>query len=277
MPVIDFRFRPHTPDTVAGINADNPIYGDMFTLFGVPERTRAESLETIVADLKAHDVVKAVVTGRDVETTYGVPSGNPWVLDLMRAYPDMFIGYAGIDPNKGMAALDELSRMVDLGMRGASIDPYLAHIPANHARFYPIYAKCCELNIPVVITAGAATRISGAVMDDSHPRHIDEVARDFPELRIVVSHGCYPYVAEALMLVQRHKNVWMELSEYERMPFADAYFQAANTFLKDRILFASAHPFINIKTQLDIYASLPLSDEVRPLVMHDNAANLLGL
>ena len=277
MKIIDFRFRPHTPDTVSGINADHPIYGDMFTLFGVPERTHAESLEGIIADLRAHDVVKTVVTGRDVETTYGVPSGNQWVLDLMHACPDMFIGYAGLDPHKGMGAVRELQTLYSEWMRGASIDPYLSHIPASHPKFYPLYSKCCELDIPIVITGGAGSRIRNAVMDDAHPRHIDTVATDFPELKIVISHGCYPFVAEAIMLVQRHKNIYMELSEYEKMPFAEAYFQAANTFLSDRILFASAHPFINIKTQIQTYASLPIDEHIRPLIMHDNAARLLKL
>lgn len=277
MNIIDFRFRPHTTDTVSGINANNPIYGDMFQLFGVEERTFAEPLDVIVEKLRAMGVVKAVVNGRDVETTYPVPSGNQWVLDLMQAHPDMFIGFAGLDPHKGMKALRELDFLVKRGMRGASIDPYLSRLPADHQRYYPIYAKCCELNVPVIITTGAASRIPFAIMDHSHPRHIDAVATDFPDLTIVISHGCYPYVAEVLMLVQRHRNVYLEISEYENAQFAEAYVNAANTFLSDRLIFASAHPFIQVSTQIQTYAALAFQDDVRPLVMHDNAARLLGL
>ena len=277
MPIIDFRFRPHTPEAVATINAKHPIYGAMFTLFKLPERLRGESLTDIVASLRALNVVKAVVTGRDAESTFGVPSGNDGVLELMEAFPDLFIGFAGLDPHKGMTALRELKQRAAQGMRGASIDPYMAKIPADHALFYPLYAACCELDIPMVVTTGAATLIPGVVMDDTHPRHLDRVATDFPELRLVLSHAGYPFVAETLMMVQRHPNVYLELSEYERMPFAEAYFTAANTFLGDRILFASAHPFNNVRDHIALYDTLPFSDAVRPLVMHDNAARLLKL
>ena len=277
MPIIDFRFRPHTPDAVAGINASHPVYGAMFTLFGVPERLRGESLADIAAMLRGLGVVRAVVTGRDVETTFPMASGNDGVLALMDAVPDLFIGFAGLDPHKGMAAVREFRTRIAQGMRGASIDPYLAKIPADHARFYPLYAACCEMDVPMVVTTGAATRIPGVVMDDAHPRHLDRVATDFPELKLVLSHGGYPFVAETLMLAQRHANVYLELSEYERMPFSEAYYTAANAFLQDRVLFASAHPFIDVREQVTIYAHLPFSDEVRPKVMHDNAARLLGL
>ena len=81
----------------------------------------------------------------------------------MRQYPDRFIGFAGVDPIKGMDAITELKNRVERdGFRGAAIDPYLARIPADHRRFYPIYAKCCELNIPIVITTGPATLVRGA-------------------------------------------------------------------------------------------------------------------
>lgn len=92
--------------------------------------------------------ITGVITGRDVETTYGCPCSNMGVVEMMRAYPHKFYGWAGLDPHKGMQAIDELSRMVnEFGMKGASVDPYLAKLPADHRKFYPIYAKCCELKL----------------------------------------------------------------------------------------------------------------------------------
>jgi hypothetical protein len=277
MKIIDFRFRPSTPDAVQGMLA-NTVFGGMFNLFKYAERAKPEPIEDIVAAMERQGVVRGVVTGRDAQTTYGLASGNQGIVALMRRYPDKFIGFAGLDPHKGMQALAELTSMViEHGMRGAAIDPYLARIPASHARFYPIYAKCCELNVPVVITTGPATLVDNAIMDDAHPRHIDRVATDFPTLKIVISHGCYPWVSEAIMTVHRHRNVYIDLAEYEEQPFSEGYIQAANTLIGDKVLFASASPFMDFQEQIALYKRLPFEPQVLENVMFNNAARLLGL
>ena len=152
MKIIDFRFRPNIPSTVQGM-IDHPVFGEMHALFKFHERARSQPIEDIVRDMEAQNVVKGVITSRDAETTYGIASGNKGVIPFLEQYPDRFIGMAGLDPHKGMDAIDELGLMVEThGFRGAAIDPFLAKIPANHAKYYPIYAKCCEFDIPVVIS-----------------------------------------------------------------------------------------------------------------------------
>jgi predicted TIM-barrel fold metal-dependent hydrolase len=80
-----------------------------------------------------------------------------------------------------MRAIHELKASVnDLGMRGAAVDPYLAQIYAHDAKYYPIYSKCCELDIPIIFTTGPATLVPNAIIDHVAPRYIDFVARDFP-------------------------------------------------------------------------------------------------
>ena len=87
MNIIDFRFRPSTPDAVKGMLA-NKVFGGMFELFKYADRAKPEPIEKIVADMEKQGVVKGVVTGRDAETTYGLGSANPGILELMRQYPD---------------------------------------------------------------------------------------------------------------------------------------------------------------------------------------------
>lgn len=277
MKIIDFRFRPSTPEAVEGM-LNHRVFGEMFDLFRYADRAKPQPLAEIVCDMEALGIAWGVVTGRDAETTYGMTSGNDGVLALMKAYPNVFIGFAGLDPHKGMDAVYELQRrVVDNGMRGASIDPYLARIPADHALYYPLYAKCCELDVPVVITTGPATRVRGAVMEDAHPRCIDRIASHFPDLKIVISHGCYPWVNEAIMVVHRHRNVYMELSEYEMSPFSEGYIQAANTLIGDKILFASASPFMDFREQVELYRRLPLTPQTLENIFYTNAKRLLGL
>ncbi|MBQ7585539.1 MAG: amidohydrolase [Desulfovibrionaceae bacterium] len=278
MPIIDFRFRPSTPDAVNGMLTPGGVFSPMFEYFNYAERAKPEPIEDIVKHLHDSEVVKGCVIGRDAETTYNLKSSNPGILTLMEKYPDLFIGFAGLDPHKGMEAVYDLARLVTKeGMRGAAIDPYLAKIPADHAKFYPLYAKCVELDIPIVITTGPATLVRGAVMEDASPARIDRVACDFPDLKIVISHGGYPYVNEAIMVVQRNKNVYMDLAEYEEQPFSEKYIEAANTILEDKILFASAAPFMDFQEQIALYKRLPFKPKVLEKIMYTNAAKLLGL
>ena len=95
-------------------------------------------------------------------------------------------------------------------MRRIATDPYLAHCPPSDARYYPIYAKCVELGVPVfVTTAPARPQVPRAIMDYIDPRQIDVVARDFPELILIMSHGGYPFVNEAIFACMRNANVYM--------------------------------------------------------------------
>ncbi len=144
MKAIDFRFRPNTPDAVDGL-IHSPFFGDMCAFFNYPDRAWSASLDKIVELMDEHEIT-GVITGRDVETTYGCPCTNMGVVEMMKAYPHKFYGMAGLDPHKGMRAIDELSRMVnEFGMKGASVDPYLAKLPADLCLFFSFFAKCCEL------------------------------------------------------------------------------------------------------------------------------------
>ena len=276
MNVIDFRFRPNTAETINGIQNSKMFKGLCEHIDF--SKMKPQTVPEVVAELDRHNVVKAVITGRDCETTYGSKSNNDSVIEFVKAFPNKFIGMVGCDPHKGMKAIEELKHAVnDLGMRGAAVDPYLAQIYANDAKYYPIYSKCCELDIPIVFTTGPATLVPNAIIDHVAPRYIDIAARDFPELKIIISHGGYPWVNEAIIVAERNRNVYIDLSEYEFSPMAEAYVQAANTMIPDKILYASAHPFVDFHQALETYAKLDFKPEVRQKIMHDNAAKLLGI
>lgn len=276
MKIIDFRFRPNTAETLSGI-ANSKMFKGLCASIDF-NKMKPQSLEEVVEDLDRYNVEIAVITGRDCETTYSTKSNNNSVIEFVNKFPRKFIGFAGLDPHKGMRAIEELKHVVNSqGLKGASIDPYLAQIYVNDAKYYPIYAKCCELNIPLVITTGPATLVPNAVIDHVAPRYIDFVARDFPELKIIISHGGYPWVNEMIIVAQRNENVYLELSEYEFFPQSEAYIQAINTIISDKVLFASAHPFVNFKEAIENYNNLSFTDQVREKVMFKNAAKVLNL
>ena len=276
MKIIDFRFRPNTPEIIDGIK-NSAMFKAACAVIGF-EKRKAQPLPEIMADMEKRGVELAVITGRDCEVTYGFPANNGSVLEFVKAYPKKFVGFWGIDPHKGMKSVHEIVHAVEVhGMRGIATDPYLAHIPPHEARYYPLYSKCCELGIPVFITTAPPPQVPRAVMDYIDPRHVDIVARDFPELTIIMSHGGYPFVNEAIFACMRNANVYMDLSEYELAPMAELYVQALNTVIGDKVVFASAHPFVEQEEAIRIYKNLKLNDEVRRKVMYENARRILGL
>ena len=276
MKVIDFRFRPNTPEIINGIK-NSTMFKAACEVIGFDQR-KPQPLDEIVADLDAMGVELGVITGRDAETTYGFPANNNSVLEFCRASPNKFVGLWGIDPHKKMAAVREIEKVVkEYGMKGIAIDPYLAHMPASDARFYPLYTKCCELDVPVFITMAPPPCVPGAILEYADPRDVDKVARDFPELTLIMSHGGYPFVDAAIYTCQRNANVYMDISEYERSPQVETYVKAMCTTISDKVLFASAHPFIELRDALDAYAAFPFTDEVRNKIMYENARKVLKL
>lgn len=276
MKIIDFRFRPNTAEILNGIK--NSAMFKASCEAGDFHKRVAQSLPEIVEGLDRRGVELCVITGRDCETTYGFPANNGSILEFCKAYPHKFLGFWGIDPHKGMAAVREVEHVInDLGMRGIATDPYLAHCPPSDARYYPIYSKCVELNVPVFVTTAPPAQVPRAIMDYIDPRQIDIVARDFPELTLIMSHGGYPFVNEAIFACMRNANVYMDLSEYELAPMAEAYVQALNTMIGDKVIFASAHPFIEQEEAIRIYQNLPISEETREKVMYKTARKILRL
>lgn len=276
MKIIDFRFRPNTEAILNSIKNSTMFKASCEA--GDFHKRVAQSLPEIVAGLERRGVELCVITGRDCETTYGFPANNGSILEFCQAYPQKFLGFWGIDPHKGMAAVREVVHVIkDLGMRGIATDPYLAHCPPSDARYYPIYAKCVELDVPVFVTTAPPAQVPRAIMDYIDPRQIDVVARDFPELTLIMSHGGYPFVNEAIFACMRNANVYMDLSEYELAPMGEAYVQALNTMIGDKVIFASAHPFIEQEDAIRIYQNLPISEETREKVMYKTARKILRL
>ncbi len=280
MQIIDFRFRPHTKKTLETLS-NSPIFRK-----GLLESGRdldafvasAKTMDAIADELKAANFMRAVIVGRDAETTYQFKPNHEEIIPFLQKYPDLFVGFAGVDPHKGMDAVYQLEDLVkNHGFCGAAIDPMYAQIRSNHERYYPIYAKCCELDIPVIITTGLSPSSPGVTMDSAAPIYIDAVARDFPMLKIILSHGGYPWVGETIGLAIRDTNVYLELSECEIQPLSNAYIEAANGPLQEKILFASAHPFFHYSDGIALYQKLPFQENVRENIFWKNAAKLLKL
>ena len=276
MPLIDFRYRPPTRETLESF-IQHPVYSEYMKHSSFPAQ-KAKTLDECVASLKDLSVQKVVFTGRDCESNYRYPSSNDLVLRYMEAFPDVFIGFYGIDPHKKMDGVRAFCRAVkDHGMRGASMEPCMAHTAADDALYYPFYAACCELNVPIIITAGLSPYMPGVTLAPMHPSRIDKVAGDFPELRILISHGGYPWIMEAVAVTQRNSNVFLDFSTCRGKPLFSVLVEACGSVIADSVLFASASPFVDVKKAVADFYALPLDDEVKNKIAFTNGVRFLGL
>jgi predicted TIM-barrel fold metal-dependent hydrolase len=244
----------------------------------------ATPLELFVQQLDDMGVEKAVIFNLDEETPSGLKGlPNDYYADIIRQYPDKFIGMAGIDPLKGMAAVREIRRSYDLGLRGIGLRPFMFGIPPHHAKMYPLYATCVELDIPIWFHTGI--NYSTNNMEVERPIYFDIVAQDFPELKIIAGHGGWPWIPEMMAVARRNANVYIDIAsiepKYLGMPGSgwETLMNLGNSILQDRVLFASTWLFMGrtIKQLADGVMDLPLKETVKRKWLHDNAARLFGL
>ena len=185
----------------------------------------------------------------------------------------------------GTRALAELEHWVsERGFRGLSLRPFMIGLPANDRAYYPFYAKCAELEIPLSIhTSHNWTRTRPS--DLGHPRYIDDVACHFPELVLIMSHAGYPWVLEACLTAWKHPNVYLELAAHRPRYFSvpgagwEPLMRYGQTTIADKVIYGTGAFLIN-RPHAELVEEmrvLPLAPEVARKWMWSNAAELLGI
>jgi predicted TIM-barrel fold metal-dependent hydrolase len=241
-------------------------------------------VEAFIGQLDEMNVERAVIFNLDEETPSGLRGlPNDYYADLVRKYPDRFIGIAGVDPLKGMDAVREIRRCHELGLRGVAVRPFMFGIPPTHARMYPIYSTCVELGIPIWFHL--SINYSTQSMEVERPIHLDRVAQDFPELKMIAGHGGWPWVAEMTAVAWRNPNVYIDIASYLprylAMPGSgwETLLSLGNSVLQDKVLFGSTWLFMgqSIRQLADGVMELPLKEAVKEKWLYHNAAALFGV
>jgi len=203
---------------------------------------------------------------------------NDWVAEQVKKYPDRLIRIAGVNAEKGMVAVRELEDLVkNGGCRGLRIFPYGHKRPPNHAVFYPLYAKCIELNIPVQMQMGHTAPMLPSEV--GRPIYLDEVAIHFPELRIVAAHLGYPWTDEMISIAWKHPNVYIDTTAHTPRYFQPQFVQYLKTYGQDKVIFGTSFPgtLPSIKKALDELDALNLKPEAREKFLWKNAAKVWNI
>ncbi|MEY9854879.1 putative TIM-barrel fold metal-dependent hydrolase [Catenulispora sp. GAS73] len=245
---------------------------------------RRPTLPEIAAYYRERKMACVVFTV-DAESATGTPAvPNEEVAEAAAANPDVIIPFASIDPYKGRLGVNQVRRLVrEFGVRGFKFHPNVQGFAPNDRLAYPLYEAIeAEGAIAVFHTGqtgiGAGARAGGGIrLKYSNPMLVDDVAVDFPDLPIILAHPSFPWQDEALAVATHKPQVHIDLSGWSPKYFPPQLVQYANTLLKDKVLFGSDYPLLTPDRWLADFAKLPIKDEVRPKILKENAARLLGL
>jgi uncharacterized protein len=197
----------------------------------------------------------------------------------LKEYPDRFIPSCSVDPNNVVEQVRKIKRLhAEFGLRAVGAFPSGCEPQVNidAPLFYPIYATCCELDIPIFVCAGVpGPRFPFA---PQHVERIDRVMYDFPELTFVTRHGCEPWEALMVKLMLKWPNLHYSTSAFAPKHYPKAIIDYANTRGADRIIYAGYFPMgLSLERIWTDMPNVGFRDHVWPKFLHENAARVLRL
>ena len=223
-------------------------------------------IDELLADMDEAGVERAVLS-------LGAEQPSERVLEFAKSRPDRFALAAGVDVRHGMEALwalEELVRGHPVAM--ARVVPFQFDLAPTHRLYYPLYAKCVELDLPLSINTG----IPGPPQpgECQHPMHLDRVCLDFPELKLCMAHGADPWWDVAIRLMIKYRHLHLMTSAYAPKYLPPELIHFMNTRGQDKILFASDHPVLSFKRCLLEAQALELRPGVLDKYLYQNAERL---
>lgn len=197
----------------------------------------------------------------------------------LQEHPDRFFASYEVDPNRGMEGVRELVRAHETwGIKAATAFPagMVPQVPINDKKFYPLYAKCIELDIPITLTTGVpGPRVP---MLCQKTELLDEVCWFFPELRVVMRHGAEPWDALAVKLMLKWPNLYYSTSAFAPKYYPKTIIDFANTRGADKVMYAGYFPMgLSLERIFTDMHDVPFRDHVWPKFLHENARKVFKL
>ncbi len=281
-PAIDIHTHPLQIEEL--VRDDPALARAVREVFGL--KMPAQPLRTFLLHMDAADIDRAVLLPIDCTTAHGcVIVSNEQIARLAEAEP-RFIGFASVDPNLPDAPRALEHAVTSYGLRGLKLDPALQRFEIDDERHaFPVYARCAELDVPLLIHCGHTwSPVGRATL--AHPLRLEAVVQAFPTLKIVIAHFGWPWVNEAVMLALRYPTVHLDTSILFSGTPSESIRQALTTTigldtldrsLSRQVLFGSNYPRVDPKRVAWAIDDLGLRPALRQRIFRDNAADLLGL
>jgi uncharacterized protein len=228
--------------------------------------------------------IGCVIFSVDERLTGRPPIPNDEIAAFAAENADIMFAFASVDPTRGKEAVDEAKRLIAAGgIRGFKLHPPLQQFHPNDKLVYPFYEVINEARLPVIFHTGhsgigTGMRGGGGVrLKYGAPMDIDDVAVDFPDMPIIMAHPSFPWQDEAISVCLPQPQVYIDLSGWSPKYFSPTLVQYANTLLKRKVLFGSDYPLIAPDRWLTDFEKIAIRDDVRPLILKENALRLFGL
>lgn len=229
--------------------------------------------ERMIAEADAGGVDRIVISATAFP---GSPVDNDCLAAIVSRAPQRLIGCASVDPRDGMRAVRALRRAVrTLGFRALKLLPFLYDEPPSSRIYYPLYAECVELGIPVLVLTGHTAVLARSEV--GRPMHLDEVALFFPELTIVAGHAGYPWTDELVSLAWKHERVFIDTSGHRPKYFPPQLTRFLDSYGRDKVMFGTGYPLMDYAGPLAEFRALGLRDATNAKVLGGNAARVFGL
>jgi len=209
----------------------------------------------------------------------GISGPNSTNLEACRKYPERFFASYGANPNNGMEEVRKIRKLhKEHGLKAVTGFPsgLCPQVPLNDKKYYPIYATCVELDIPICLCVGVpGPRIP---MEPQKVEHIDEVCWFFPELKFVMRHGGEPWVDLAVKLMLKYPNLYYSTSAFAPKHYPKSIIHYANTRGTDKIMYAGYFPMgLSLERIFTDMQNVPFKDHVWPKFLRENAIRVFKL
>lgn len=247
----------------------------------MPIRTEEE----MIKEYKEADV-KVIFVAMDAETNTGMPRvSNDYIARLVKEYPEVIAaGYGSVDPWKGELAIQEAERAIkELDLMGLKFQQIMQGFFPNDRKFYPLWEKCVELKCSVQFHVGVTGMGSGLPggmglrLKYTHPMCLDDLAADFPDLKIIALHVAWPWQEEMLAVLQHKANVYNELSGWSPKYFPPSLKREIGGRLQDKFMFGSDYPAIMPTRWLNDFEREGYKTEIIEKIFYKNAERILGI
>jgi predicted TIM-barrel fold metal-dependent hydrolase len=270
MDVVDFRVRLRTEHMLGPWDPEDPAphFSQYIELYKMRPRLTPMTMSEYIANMNGGGVAKGVVCGGSIED-------NDHLMEVHRSLDeDPFYYIAGVHPKYGVRRnLEELERCREAGFLGVNISPWIWGVPANASVLYPLYAYCESHNL-VAIVHGSLHYNRYQSMWLGDPKYMDEIAIDFPRLKLVISHATNGFGVLGLAVAQKHPNIFLEFSALWPKYLPEATLQAVNSYLKDRCLFGTDYPLVEFGDAVAAWTDA-VKLELRELFFAKNAERAL--
>lgn len=255
-------------------HAQDPIFESLRRWTKTPMPTSEIPVQFTLGMMDAGKVSKSLISAWVAPRN--VMISNDEVCSFVAAAPNRLIGVGSVDISKPMAAVREIRRCVkELGFKAIRVLPWLWELPPTDRRFYPVYTTCCELDVPFCTQIGH----TGPLMPSEvgRPIYLDQVALDFPELRIVAGHIGYPWTDEAIAVATKHENVFIDTSAYTVKRYPKALVEFMQGHGRNKVLFGTNYPMILPSKALEGLDQLGLDEDAKGRFLSKNAQRVFQL